>query len=311
LEFIGASYGGSESKEAEGYNVERRTREIEKDHSEQNSEQREMDISNHPVTSREYKLMLNVDRFKDREHASEVFLSLLDFLVSKEGGSVEEQNEEERRHTSYLDTPEGALRQQGFALRLREEDDDEEEFQINLKYRASDRYISAAQDLSSPQDGKTKFEEDILPPFVSRFSHSISIETDTVPELDTMNKVMALFPGLRELDIDENTPVETVNDFKVLEVVRKLCKLKFGEEPIIKASLSFWYFIGQEKGWPLVGEFSFDYDVLDSEADEDELEMYPRQVVEGANRLFNALQKQEGWISFNTTTKTAFALQGL
>jgi hypothetical protein len=311
LEFIGASYGGSERKEAEGYNVERRTREIEKDHSEQNSEQREMDISNHPVTSREYKLMLNVDRFKDREHASEVFLSLLDVLASKEGGSVEEQNEEERRHTSYLDTPEGALRQQGFALRLREEDDDEEEFQINLKYRASDRYISAAQDLSSPQDGKTKFEEDILPPFVSRFSHSISIETDTVPELDTMNKVMALFPGLRELDIDENTPVETVNDFKVLEVVRKLCKLKFGEEPKIKASLSFWYFIGQEKGWPLVGEFSFDYDVLDSEADEDELEMYPRQVVEGANRLFNALQKQEGWISFNTTTKTAFALEGL
>ena len=28
LEFIGASYGGSERKEAEGYNVERRMREI-------------------------------------------------------------------------------------------------------------------------------------------------------------------------------------------------------------------------------------------------------------------------------------------
>jgi hypothetical protein len=61
----------------------------------------------------------------------------------------------------------------------------------------------------------------------------------------------------------------------------------------------------------VVGEFSFDYDVLDSEADEDELEMYPHRVVEGANRLFSALQKQEGWISFNTTTKTAFALEVL
>jgi hypothetical protein len=308
LEFIGASYGGSERKEAEGYNVERRTREIEKDH----PEQREMDMSNRPVTSREYKLMLNVDRFKDREHASEVFLSLLDFLVRKARGSVvEEQNEEERRYTSYLDTLQGALRQQGFALRLREEDDDEEEFQINLKYRASDRYISAAQDLSSPQDGKTKFEEDILPPFVSKFSHSTSIETDADPELDSMHKVMALFPGLRELDIDENAPVETVNDFKALEVVRKLCKLKFDEEPIIKASLSFWYLTEDEDEWPMIGEFSFDYDVPDNGADEDELEMYPHRVVEGANRLFNALQKQEGWISFNTTTKTAFALEGL
>jgi hypothetical protein len=271
-----------------------------------------MDISNRPVTSREYKLMLNMDRFKDREQASQEFLSLLDFLVRKERGRlVEEQHEEERRQTSYLDTPERALHQRGFALRLREEADDEEGFQINLKYRASERYISAAQDLSSPQDGKTKFEEDILPPFISRFSHSTSIETDEEPELGTMNKVMDLFPGLRELDIDENTPVETVNDFKVLEVDRKLCKLKFGEEPTIKASLSFWYFIGQENGWPLVGEFSFDYDVVDNEADRDKLEMYPPQAVEGANRLFNALQKQEGWISFSTTTKTAFALEGL
>ena len=256
--------------------------------------------------------MLNMDRFKDREQASEEFLSLLGFLVSKEGGRVvEKQNEEERRQTSYLDTPEGALRQQGFALRLREEDDDEEEFQINLKYRASDRYISAAQDLSSPQEGKTKFEEDILPPFVSKFSQSTSLKTDAAPELGTMKNVMDLFPGLRELDIDENAPVETVNDFKVLEVVRNLCKLEFGEEPVIKASLSFWYLTGEEDEWPLVGEFSFDYDVLDSDADEDKLEIYPPQVVEGANRLFNALQKQEGWISFNTTTKTAFALEGL
>ncbi len=276
------------------------------------SRRREMDISNRPVTSREYKSMLNVDRFKDREQGSEEFLRLLDFLVEKEGGTiVEKQSEEERRQTSYLDTLEGALHQQGFALRLREDDDDEEEFQINLKYRASDRYISAAQDLSSPQDGKTKFEEDILPPFVSKFSHSTSIETDADPELGSMKKVMALFPGLEELNIDEDTAVKTVNDFKALEVARKLCKLEFGEEPTIKASLSFWYLTGEDDEWPMVGEFSFDYDVLDSGADEDELEMYPRQVVEGANRLFIALQKQQGWISFSTTTKTAFALEGL
>jgi len=256
--------------------------------------------------------MLNMDRFKDREQASKEFLSLLEFLVEKEGGTiVEKQNEEESRYVSYLDTPEGALHQQRFALRLREGADAEEEFQINLKYRASDRYISAAQDLSSPREGKTKFEEDILPPFISKFSHSTSIETDADPELGSMQKVMAFFPGLKELDIDENTAVKAVNDFKALEVARNLCKLEFGEKPMIKASLSFWYLTGEEDEWPLVGEFSFDYDVLDNEADEDDLEMYPHRVVEGANRLFNALQKQEGWISFSTTTKTAFALEGL
>ena len=268
-------------------------------------------MSNRPVTSREYKLMLNVDRFEDREQASQAFFSLLDFLVRKERGSVvEKQNEEERRQTSYLDTAEGSLHQQGFALRLREADA-EEEFQINLKYRSSDRYISAAQDLSSSHEGKTKFEEDILPPFISKFSHSTSIKTDTDPELDSMNKVVALFPGLGELNIDKSTAVKVVNDFKVQEVVRNLCKLEFGEEPIIKASLSFWYLKGEENEWPLVGEFSFDYDLLDSEAEGDTLEEYPHRVVEGANRLFDALQNQVGWLSFSTTTKTAFALERL
>jgi uncharacterized protein YjbK len=122
-----------------------------------------LDNSNRPVTSREYKLMLNVDRFRDRGLASQEFFELVNFLVGKEGGEVEvetdteEQNEESRR-TSYLDTSALALHQQGFALRLREEGDDTEGFQLNLKYRYPDRYVSAAQDVSSPQADKTKFE---------------------------------------------------------------------------------------------------------------------------------------------------------
>jgi hypothetical protein len=271
-----------------------------------------MDILNRPVTSREYKLMLNVDRFRDRKRASEEFLALVDFLVRKGGGDVaEEQDEEEMRQTSYLDTPEGALLRRGFALRLRREGDHEEKFQINLKYRASDRYVSAAQDVSGSREGKAKFEEDILPPFVSKFSHSTSIETDADPELGSMQKVASLFPGLKELGIDEGTPVETANGFEALEVVRKLCKLEFGGEPTIKSSLSFWYLAGERDEWPLVGEFSFDYDLPDGDPDGEKLEKYPYRVVEGANRLFRALQKQAGWLDLDGNTKTAFALEGL
>ncbi|MGH7457426.1 MAG: hypothetical protein ACRENG_39115, partial [bacterium] len=190
-----------------------------------------MDPSNHPVTSREYKLMLNVDRFMDRDQGSRVFLGLIDFLIKKAGGTIidEQNNEEEKRQTSYLDTPELALRQHGFALRLREEAK-ADEFQINLKYRASDRYISAAQDLSSPQAeaDKTKFEEDILPPFVSKFSHSTSVKTNAKPDLSSMQKVTAFFPGLKKLNIGGNTAVKTIQDFKAVEVVRKLCKFQFG-----------------------------------------------------------------------------------
>jgi hypothetical protein len=253
-----------------------------------------MNISNPPVTSREYKLMLSVDRFKDRQQGSQVFVRLIDFLIKKEGGNIIEiQNKEDRRQTSYLDTAELALRQRGFALRLREEAKAEDGFQINLKYRASDRYIAAAQDVSSPQADKVKFEEDILPPFVSKFSHSSSIKTNTRPDLRSMERVTSFFPGLKSLNIDPDTTVKTINAFKAMGVVRKLCKFQFGEPPTIKASLSFWYLTEQEDDWPLVGEFSFDYDILDSETEGDKVERYPSQVVEGANRFFSALQSQE------------------
>jgi hypothetical protein len=243
--------------------------------------------SNRPVTSREYKLMLNVDRFRDRGQASQEFFGLLGFLVGREGGSVEdEQDEEETRQTYYLDTPELALHQQGYALRLREKNDDAEGFQVNLKYRDPDRYVSATHDLSSPRGDKTKFEEDILPPFASRFSHSTSVASDTLPEMGSMEKVIDLFPGLRDLGIDGDTAVKTVNDFEALEVVRRLCKFEFGGPPTIKASLSFWYLPGGANGWSLVGEFSFDYDALDDGANDETLESYPWEVTQGGSAAF-------------------------
>ena len=267
---------------------------------------------NHPVTSREYKLMLNTERFKNRDEGSLVFLNLIDFLIGKEGGAIiEKQNKEEKRLTSYLDTSSLELHRHGFALRLREEAKAEDGFQINLKYRASDRYISAAQNLSSPQADKLKFEEDVLPPFVSKFSHSCSVKSAEMPDLSNMHKVAELFPGLEEFDIDGDTAIKTVNDFKALEVVRKLCKFQFGEPPVLKASLSFWYLTKNENDWPMVGEFSFDYDELGGGTGEDRLETYSSQVVEGANRFFSALQSQTGWMNFNATTKTAFAIEGL
>lgn len=268
-----------------------------------------MSTTNRPVTSREYKLMLNVDRFQDRGHGSEVFFHLLDFLVTKEGqGTINPQNKEERRLTSYWDTPDLALRQKGFALRLREEE--EGRFQINLKYRGPDRYLSACQDLSGPESGEPKFEEDVLPPFVSKFAHSITVKTTERPDLSTVEKVVSLFPGLVGLDLDAGDAMSKVKGFEALEVVRKLCKFQFGEPVDLKASLSFWYLPGNEAAWPMVAEFSFDYDAPDAES-ADRLETYPRRVVEGANRLFGSLQNQAGWVNLNLTTKTAFALEAL
>lgn len=270
-----------------------------------------MTVSNLPVTSREYKLMLNAGRFKERDQGIAAFFQVVKFLLDKEGGKItDEQNSEERRITSYLDTPEFALRQRGFSLRLRDESAPEAPgFQINLKYRASDRYLSAAQGVSSSEKGKPKFEEDIMPPFVSKFSHSITLKRKTMPELNTMAQVTALFPDLASLGIDGETTVKTIKNFEAVEIVRNLCKFQFKNSRAAKASLSFWYLPGAEDNWPLVTEFSFDYDTTTT--GETELETCPIPLVEGANNFFHALQNQTGWVDLNGTTKTAFALEAL
>ena len=91
-------------------------------------------------------------------------------------------------------------------------------------------------------------------------------------------------------------------------MTRKLCKFQFEKTEILKASLSFWYLLN-ETHWPLVAEFSFDYDA--TKKVEGELESYSPAVVEGASGFFRSVLNQAGWLDLTTTTKTAFALEVL
>src|SRR5262245_29808820 len=155
-----------------------------------------MGTANRAVTSREYKLMLNVDRFADREQGTRQLWAVVEFLVGKAGGVVSEQQDaEETRETLYLDTPGNDLRQRGLALRVRRE---KKKRKVTLKLREADRYLAAAFDLrTTADDAEWKFEEDILPPFAGAYAHSVSFETKQDPSVATVADLVALFPGLQ------------------------------------------------------------------------------------------------------------------
>ncbi len=107
-------------------------------------------MSNRPIKSREYKLLLNVDRFVDRVAGYNAVLALTEHLLRVIGGegkdAVEPQNDAEKvRKTSYLDTKDMALSQRSLALRVRRENDGKT--QLNLKFRSPDRYLSAANEV--------------------------------------------------------------------------------------------------------------------------------------------------------------------
>ncbi len=269
-------------------------------------------LSNRAVTSREYKLILNVRNFLDREDGIRLFWDMVRSYASHQRAKAKTRRKKDsHRQTWYLDTPGLALRRNGYVLRLRQEN---EQHKLTLKFRDSDRYLAAAVVLSSTDsDAKTKFEEDILPPFRSKFSHSTAIEKPgAAPKLKAVGDLLTLFPklDLDALEVRKRSPLQRVSDFKANELAVRLGKLDFDGATEVKATLSFWYIEEiRERQLPLVAEFSFDYDAPESDG-KMRLETFPRPVVAGANRLFQALQRQSGWINPNFTTKTAFAYDG-
>ncbi len=285
--------------------------------------------TNRPITSREYKLLLNTERFRDRTGGARLFWQVLTFLVENQGNGVipnqsdPDKDAEKRRTTWYLDTPGYELQRANVTLRVREEQDAKKRFKVTLKFRAPDRYTAAGCDVRCKEEVKDddlKFEEDIVPPFVSKFAYSVSFKTDNLPQFETMSDAVALFPGLAAYDIHEKTPLAVVNGFRAHEVMHYIGKLTLDRMPrarglelpefVVNAALSHWFLRPDENDYPLVTEFSFSYDAK-AAGNDDRLEKFPPTVVAGANRLFRDVQNQAGWLAQFGSTKTAYVFEVL
>jgi hypothetical protein len=270
------------------------------------------------VTSREYKVMLNTERFEDREAGCAAIWELVTFLAKRQeiltgGVSVDTtlkdgKPDDELREVCYHDTPAQALRQSGFILRVRAETSKsgKKKYQTTLKYRDADRHVTASKNVepSIQIDQKDrKFEEDVVPPFQIKYSKSASIKAEEEPNFRSQQEVAGLFPGLENLEISAKTAVGKVKDFTAHEFARKAGSIEFEAGVTVKCALSFWYLSKERAGRPVAAEFSFDF--------EDDDENFPIKTVSGANALFASLQKQSGWVDRSSTTKTAYAYDAL
>jgi len=294
-----------------------------------------MTRTNRPITSREYKLLLNTERFRDRIAGARLFWRMLEFLVRNQDNEVipavadPEKDQELRRTTWYLDTPGYELQRANITLRVRDEFEAKAEgkkrYKVTLKYRMPDRYTAAGCDLSCSQKIKKddiKFEEDVVPPFASKFSYSASFRTDELPRIETLADAVEFFPGLAQYGIHAERPIQIVNGFRAHEVMHYIGKLKLDKMPatralglpdfVVKVALSHWYLLENEDDYPLVTEFSFGFDATEGDdKDDDRLEQFPPTVVAGANRLFQDMQNQAGWLASFGSTKTAYAFEVL
>jgi hypothetical protein len=149
------------------------------------------------------------------------------------------------RRTYYLDTANYKLKSKHFFLRVRK-NEESSKYQITLKYRHADRYISASYDLSGPTIYKTKFEEDIIAPHVSKFSVSSDFEADQSPEIYNLKDLKKIFVGIRKYHLGDGK-LEKVNKFEAREISVKLGNISHKDknenhfDNEVKTFLNFWY----------------------------------------------------------------------
>jgi hypothetical protein len=261
------------------------------------------------VTSREYKVMLRASLFDGDDAAmrqavdrfwSDVAKALepLDIPTTETFSEVKA-----RRLIRFFDTDEHMLHGDSYIVRERE-DMATGEREVTLKFRHPDRYIAADRSMAAAKasEVKTKFEEDVKPPFTSVFSFSTTQPLESGQVLKQMSDVADLFPGLADAleDLPHDAPLVLVKDFVGREVVLEGAQLLLGSRDMAAdCALVVWYDEGEMDTTPVVAEFSFKYG--------DEEEQYRASVAKDAYAILGLLQNGlTDWVDPNPRTKTAF-----
>lgn len=268
---------------------------------------------NRPITSREFKIMLKARKFENRDKViKKKVIPAINCQLQKVGGYIKEDIEEKECRVWYLDTKQHELNNNyNFFLRVREE---RNRYDITLKCRHPDRYISASYDLEHPSDHSGlefkgfKFEEDITTPFHSKFSSQAKFEDRKNPELRIFQDILSIYPKL-DLNISPDENLKKVNKFVANEISYKLGDIVFSNGNTVVFEMSMWYISDKSKS-PVIVELDFDCkaDKIVN-TDQMSLEEFPPTLVKNLNILYSSLQREDIVDLLITRTKTEFAYE--
>ncbi len=208
------------------------------------------------------------------------------------------------RRIRFFDTAERELNGNRYIFRERI-DMESDERQMTLKYRHPDRYTAQDRDMDTKWrsgDVKTKFEEDVKPPFVSVFSYSTTVQVDPEEEFARVDQIAEVFPGLADKlsEVDTGGDLSVVRDFTARELVLVGAALLLGKRDIeAECAMVIWHDDGAAETPPVCVEFSFKYG--------NDAEDYRGTVTRDAYDVLNAFHTGlAGWVHPEPMTKTAF-----
>ncbi|MBJ9952009.1 MULTISPECIES: hypothetical protein [unclassified Acinetobacter] len=260
------------------------------------------------VTSREYKLLLQADKFSYANESADVntYMQQAKNIIAQQinrtvsGSMVLDK----QRQIRFYDSPSSCLlNNMGYSFRERIENGASE---VTLKFRSFDHYLSNFADLSSPTTGaKTKLEDDITQTATQGFLVGSSKST-TVPNTRTINKFLDIhthFPKFKEtFGISDNQVLSQVGGLTIYERSYRGVSIDLGEFDA-DVDMSLWYTQVPSTGLkPAVVEVSFKY--------QDPNANYTNKVVQRAAISFSALKSLSNYNAPSSTqTKTQFVYQ--
>ncbi len=211
-----------------------------------------------------------------------------------------------RRVIRFYDTSNYQLRLNDYVFRERR-DIQTGEREVTLKFRHPDRYISQDRNMDARKigRGKTKFEEDIKPPFLKLYSFSTKQKLKNDKELKKLKELVFLFPDLANKidynDQNKDEKITIVGNFTAHEIVISGAKFKIRNSPKLdsECALIAWYNNDKSHNIPEVVEFSFNY--------RNKKENFTRKMSVRALKIFESLQDElKSWTSLKSKTKTAY-----
>jgi len=285
--------------------------------------------SDHPLNSKEFKIILKADKFTDIIKDKENIINIIKSQIQKQGGIFEDTTQEDHRKVWYLDTKNFELKNNNFFLRIREKIEKNEEekvkgYDVVFKNRDDDRHNALKYDLSNPKNnpnfnykgiGEFKFEEDILTPFRSKFSAStkLKFEPEQKPKIETWQDILSVFPKL-DLGISPTESLLLVNGVIVKEFSYELGNIKFKDENKANTEISLWYESTEEDRdfslssvAPVIVEFDIKIESKEPSTNNGTVSNeFPSSLLEETKTFYMALQKKDIADLCAKKTKTEF-----
>jgi uncharacterized protein YjbK len=274
------------------------------------------------LDSREFKLILRPNLFKEFNSGIKKVQEVIDAEVKKLNGRFKPSDSDlklKHRKTYYLDTSDFRLNSKSFFLRIRV-DKKSGNYDVTLKCRHPDRYISSAYDLSDLKMYDTKFEEDIISPHISKFSTSINFEQNQKPKFDNIEELRSTFPGLISQELGHGKLFK-VNNFEAMEISVKLGKIVYdggknnsNDDNKVTLLLNLWY-SPKDESMPVIVEFTYSYRAINASPsisnkrnkENTLIEEFPLSLVRNTYEFYKSLQKTKVADLSASKTKTEFA----